>query len=95
MIRHYIAMVEEEPGKAVGVWFPDLPGCFSAGDTLDEALLNAREAIDLYFDDNDARPTPRTLEQLRNDPKVAEDLRTYRLLVAAIPVELPDLSKAA
>jgi predicted RNase H-like HicB family nuclease len=95
MIRHYIAMVEEEPGKAVGVWFPDLPGCTSAGDTLDEALFNAREAIDLWFDDNDARPVARTLEQLRSDPKVAEDLRTYRLLVAAVPVELPNLSKAA
>lgn len=95
MIRHYIAMVEEEPGCAVGVWFPDLPGCFSAGNTLDEALLNAREAIDLYFDDSDARPEARTLEQIRNDPKVAEDLRTYKLLFAAIAVELPDLNKAA
>jgi predicted RNase H-like HicB family nuclease len=95
MIRHYIAMIEEEPGCAAGFWFPDLPGRTSAGDTLDEAPLNAREAIDLWFDDSDARPVARTLEQLRNDPKVAEDLRTYRLLVAAIPVELPNLSKAA
>ncbi|MGL4441211.1 MAG: type II toxin-antitoxin system HicB family antitoxin [Bosea sp. (in: a-proteobacteria)] len=95
MIRHYIAMVEEQPGKAVGVWLPDLPACTSAGDTLDEALLNAREAIDLWFDDNDARPVPRTLAQLRDDPKVAEDLRAYRLLVAAIPVELPDIVKVA
>jgi predicted RNase H-like HicB family nuclease len=95
MIRHYIAMVEEEPGKAVGVWFPDLPGCFSAGDTLDDALANAREAIELYFEGNEVRALPRTLEELRNDPKVADDLRTYRLLVAAIPVELPDISKAA
>ena len=95
MIRHYIALVEEEPGKAVGVWFPDLPGCFTAGDNLNDALLNAREAIDLYFEDNEARPQPRTLEQLRNNPEVAEDMRIDRLLVAAILVELPVVSKAA
>jgi predicted RNase H-like HicB family nuclease len=47
-MTHYIALVEEEEGKAVGVWFPDLPGCFSAGDTLDEAMLHAREAVALY-----------------------------------------------
>jgi predicted RNase H-like HicB family nuclease len=42
-----------EPGTeaaAFGVVVPDLPGCFSAGDTLDEALDNAREAIALWID---------------------------------------------
>ena len=40
-----------EPGTettAYGVVVPDLPGCFSAGDTLEEAMDNAREAIDLW-----------------------------------------------
>lgn len=47
-MTHYVAIIEEEEGKAVGVWFPDLPGCFSAGDTLDEAMLNAAEALELW-----------------------------------------------
>ncbi|MEO5331204.1 MAG: type II toxin-antitoxin system HicB family antitoxin [Magnetococcus sp. YQC-5] len=37
-----------EPGDeqhAFGVVVPDLPGCFSAGDTLEEAMMNAKEAI--------------------------------------------------
>jgi len=37
-----------EPGDkdhAFGVAVPDLPGCHSAGDTIEEALLNAKEAI--------------------------------------------------
>ncbi len=43
---HYVAIVEEAgPETAVGVWFPDLPGCFSGGDDLDEALRNAPKAI--------------------------------------------------
>ena len=40
-----------EPGTettAFGVVVPDLPGCFSAGDTLDQAIDQAKEAIDLY-----------------------------------------------
>ena len=47
-MTHYVAIVEEEEGKAFGVWFPDLPGCVSAGDTLDEAMLNAAEALELW-----------------------------------------------
>ncbi|SFK47061.1 HicB_like antitoxin of toxin-antitoxin system [Methylocapsa palsarum] len=47
LMAYYIAIVEEEEDKAVGVWFPDLPGCLSAGDTLDEAMLNAAEALEL------------------------------------------------
>ena len=31
-----------------GVTVPDLPGCFSAGDTLDDAIDSAREAIDVH-----------------------------------------------
>ena len=46
----YVAIVEEEPEKAVGVWFPDLPGCFSPRDSLDEALTNAHEALRAYAD---------------------------------------------
>ena len=47
-MTHYAAIVEEEEGKAVGVWFPDLPGCVSAGDTLDEAMLNAAKVLELW-----------------------------------------------
>ena len=30
--------------------FPELPGCASAGDTEDEAVANAREALALWFE---------------------------------------------
>ncbi|WP_343210844.1 type II toxin-antitoxin system HicB family antitoxin [Ancylobacter lacus] len=47
-MTHYIAIVEDAgPTTAAGAWFPDLPGCFSAGDDLDEALRNAAEAVAL------------------------------------------------
>ena len=41
-----------EPGDedhAFGVVVPDLPGCFSAGDNMEEALVNVREAISLHM----------------------------------------------
>lgn len=41
-----------EPGDdehAFGVVVPDLPGCFSAGDTLEEACVNVREAIESHL----------------------------------------------
>lgn len=96
-VTHYVAIVEEEADKAIGVWFPDLPGCFSAGDSLDEALINAREALLLYaqaaFGDPRRMPSPRTLTDLKADPEVARDLTKY--MVALIPFEPQAICPAA
>ena len=46
----YQAKVElDEDG--VTVTFPDLPGCITQGDTLEEALAHAIEALDLYLEE--------------------------------------------
>ncbi|MFY9698157.1 MAG: type II toxin-antitoxin system HicB family antitoxin, partial [Rhodoplanes sp.] len=79
---HYVAIIEDTgPETAVGVWFPDLPGCFSGGDDLDEALRNAPEAIALYAqslaEDGHVLPPPRTLTELKRDPEVARDIADY------------------
>jgi len=54
---------------AYGVIVPDLPGCFSAGDTLNKALSNATEAITLWIEDAIKRgcpvPDPSSFEQLQ------------------------------
>ena len=39
--------------KRWAAFFPELPGCASAGDTEDEAIKNAKEALELWFE-----PTP-------------------------------------
>jgi len=49
-VRYVIAIEPGHEGQAFGVAVPDLPGCFSAGDTLDEAMTNARDAIELFMD---------------------------------------------
>lgn len=88
-MTHYIAIVEDAgPDHAVGVWFPDLPGCFSAGDDLDEALRNAPEAVELYLEDFIAKKKPlppaRTLTELKNDPDVSDDLKNYMVAVVTV-----------
>jgi predicted RNase H-like HicB family nuclease len=89
-MTHYVAIVEEGPGHAIGVWFPDLPGCVSAGDTLDEAMLNAQEVLELWaewmLENGQKIPSPRSLTELKGDAEVAADLQRY--MVALIP--LPD-----
>lgn len=87
---YYIAIVEDAgPEKAVGVWFPDLPGCFSAGDDVDEALRNAGEAITLYEEalarDGRSLPRPRSIADLRQDPTVTPDLRDHLVALVEMP----------
>ena len=89
---HYLAIVEDAgPDQAVGLWFPDLPGCFSAGDTVEEAMLNAREAVAFYLEDfvRDGRslPQPRSLAEIKADPAHADDVANH--IVALIPFDPP------
>ena len=87
---HYFAIIEDAgPDRAVGVWFPDLPGCFSAGDTVEEALSNAAEAMVLYAEElaRDGRrlPAARTISELKRDRASAADLRDHMIALVAPP----------
>jgi predicted RNase H-like HicB family nuclease len=89
-LAHYIAIIEDAgPDHAIGVWFPDLPGCTSAGDNVDEALRNAREALELYAEsfEEDGRPMPRprTLTELKSDPDIADEIKTYIVALIEFP----------
>jgi predicted RNase H-like HicB family nuclease len=95
-MARYIAIIEGAgPDHAVGVWFPDLPGCTSAGDDIDEALRNAPEALALYAEsfeaDGKPLPRPRTLTELKTDPEIADDITSHMVAL----VELPARARAA
>lgn len=49
-MKFTIAIEAETKKTAFGVVVPDLPGCFSAGDTIEEAFDNAREAIEAHLE---------------------------------------------
>lgn len=84
----YIAFLYKDPDSAFGVVFPDIPGCFSAGDTLDEASRNAIEALAAHVrwleTDGDPVPPPRSLDEIVSDPALAEDREDATLI--AIPL---------
>lgn len=71
-MRYPIAIEPGTENTAYGVAVPDLPGCFSAGDTMDEAIENASEAIaawiDVALEDGDDIPQPGRIEDHRKDP---------------------------
>ena len=74
-MRYPIAIEPGDENTSFGVVVPDLPGCFSAGDTLDEAMAGAKEAIALWIDATldagDAIPTPSSLDAVRLNPEYA------------------------
>ncbi len=47
---NYRIMLRKEPEGGFTVIVPSLPGCITYGDTMDEAIEMAREAIDLYLE---------------------------------------------
>lgn len=92
-MRYPIAI---EPGDAThsfGVVVPDLPGCFSAGDTLDEAVDNAKEAMELWLetviDDGGAVPEPRSITEHQADPEFSG------WVWAVVTIDLAELSDKA
>ncbi len=74
-MRYPTAMEIGNEHAAFGVVVPDLPGYFSAGDTMDEALNAAQEAaaawIDTALDSGAAIPAPSSLETMRLQPEFA------------------------
>ena len=74
-MRYPIAIEPGDSRRAFGVVVPDLPGCFSAGDTLDEAMDNAREAIALWLettiDDGGRVPEPQAVATHQANPEFA------------------------
>lgn len=85
-----------EPGTddtAFGVVVPDLPGCFSAGDTFEEALDNIEEAVKLWLetviDDGGAIPSASSFSVLQKKDEY------NGWIWAVIDIDLSDLSDKA
>lgn len=71
-MAQYIALIHKDADSDYGVSFPDLPGCITAGETLDEARVFAEEALALHLEglaeDGEAIPEPSSLEVVMSDP---------------------------
>jgi len=55
-----VILIPDEDGVGYTVEVPSLPGCYSQGDTLEEALTNIREAIEGFIEalEDDGLPVP-------------------------------------
>lgn len=85
MARYFPAIVEKAT-DGFGVFFPDVPGCTSFGATMQEAAMNAEEALQAHInigaEHGDSMPEPSALDAVAGDPDVIE---AARLLVRAEP----------
>jgi antitoxin HicB len=89
---HYIALIHKDADSCYGVSFPDWPGVFTAGDTIDEAMQQAAAVLAFAAEDWENRdgskglPPPRTIDELRSDPEFEED--AAHALIAAVPFRI-------
>lgn len=71
----YPIIIHKDENSDYGVIVPDLPGCFSAGSTIEEAIHNAHEAIECHLEglllDNDPIPFKKPVEQHFENPDFA------------------------
>ena len=87
---HFPVVIHKDPASDYGVTVPDLPGCFSAGESLNEALQQVVEAIECHLEglllDGEPVPTPQSIENHRNNPDYADGVW------AVVAVDLAKLS---
>jgi predicted RNase H-like HicB family nuclease len=65
----YPSAIHKDHASDYGVTVPDLPGCFSAGASLDETLRMAQEAVELHAPAEYPRPRPPALPLKRPSPR--------------------------
>jgi antitoxin HicB len=87
-MSYYIALIHKDADSCYGVSFPDVPGVFTAGDTIDEAIRKAADVLEFAAGDwselsGDRFPAPRTIDELRADPDF--QARAEDAVVAAVP----------
>lgn len=49
-VLSYRVLLRKEPERGYTVIVPSLPGCVTYGDTIDEAIVMAKEVIELYIE---------------------------------------------
>ncbi len=98
-MTNYIALIHKEADSDFGVSFPDLPGCVTAGSTLDEARSMAEEALAFHLDglaeDGEPVPEPSSLEDIMSDPTNADSVAVlvrapYKQKVVRVNVTFPE-----
>ncbi len=99
---NYAVVIHKDKASDYGVTVPDLPGCVSAGATVDEALAMVREAIELHLEGiiegGGVVPQPTSIETLQAEPDYADgtwaivtvDVSTLRVNFTRVGITMPE-----
>jgi predicted RNase H-like HicB family nuclease len=86
---HYLAILERGISGTYGVFFPDLPGCVTVGNSELEAWSNAESVLNLHvaglLEDGEILPAPTAPSMIARDPEVDEVARILVGVEAAPP----------
>lgn len=86
----FIAIVHREGDDVFGAFFPDVPGCYASGTSLDGLLHDAARALrthlDALVDFNRPVPDARSLQAVMEDPELAEDRADAFVIVPVSPL---------
>ena len=78
MKKYFYPVIFEPEQVGVSVYVPDIPGCFTQGDSLEEALDNVQEVIGLMLEDK----SPEEYPEPSKPNKVKLDEGQFVMLVA-------------
>ena len=74
----YSVVLHKDPQSDYSVTVPDLPGCFSAGNTIEEALSMTKEAIECHIEgmflDGEITPKLRSIEEHQTNPEYSDGI---------------------
>jgi predicted RNase H-like HicB family nuclease len=90
-MTEYIALIHKDQHSSFGASFPDLPGCISAADSLEDLRPMIEESLSLHIEglleDGDAVPEPSTLDAIVKS-------KDYADAVAVMVVKSPEAPDA-
>ncbi len=68
----FTVVLHKDAGSDYGVIVPDVPGCFSAGSTVADAMESVKEALSLHFEglvaDGEPLPQPQEIDAHLSNP---------------------------
>ena len=74
----YPIVIHKDQDSDYGVIFPDIPGCFSAGTSIEEAISMAQEAVECHIEglllDSEPVPATSSIESHKNNPEYQDGL---------------------
>ena len=69
----YPVIIHKDKDSDYGVSIPDIPGCFAAGSSIEEAIGMAQEAIECHLEglliDNEPVPASSEIEKCKENPE--------------------------